>query len=166
MYRKQGDGLFARVYCGSGPAYARELDAWIVIRKDADGPRLRLARDEAGLDLVPTPEEQAHAEVQRAKAATQLADAATQRADVAEQARRGVRSSPRGGAGGASRIEGGTLTPRTSPARSKAPAFRKQLEARLVSEQSAVSEPGPPDSRGIVGRDRQRLDTAFTGRYQ
>jgi hypothetical protein len=52
---------FRRVYAGDGPAFSRELGAWIVVT-DA-GMRLRLADDAAGARLWPTAEEDA----QRAK---------------------------------------------------------------------------------------------------
>lgn len=44
-----------RIYDGQGPAYSPELDAWLHVTDD--GRRLRLAGDEAGEHLWPTPAE-------------------------------------------------------------------------------------------------------------
>lgn len=55
VFRRDGDRL-RRVAAGPGPLHSVELDAWLVV---VPGPRLRLARDAAGADLVPTAEEQA-----------------------------------------------------------------------------------------------------------
>jgi Uma2 family endonuclease/cell division protein FtsB len=55
VYRRDPAGLWAPVASGDGPVHSVELDAWLVI---VPGPRLRIARDAAGLDLVQIPEEQ------------------------------------------------------------------------------------------------------------
>jgi Uma2 family endonuclease len=56
VYRRGADGAFIRVYHGNGPARSEEIDAWLVVRREGV-PRLRLARDAAGTDIVPTAEE-------------------------------------------------------------------------------------------------------------
>ena len=61
VWRRVKGNQFRRVYAGDGPAFSRELGAWIVVT-DA-GMRLRLADDAAGARLWPTAEEDA----QRAK---------------------------------------------------------------------------------------------------
>ncbi len=55
VYRRDPAGLWAPVASGDGPVHCAELGAWLVI---VPGPRLRIARDAAGLDLVQLPEEQ------------------------------------------------------------------------------------------------------------
>jgi Uma2 family endonuclease len=57
VYRRDPAGAWTRVAAGPGPVHSAELDAWLVI---LPGPRLRIARDPAGLDLFLTPDEQAH----------------------------------------------------------------------------------------------------------
>jgi len=55
VFRRDPAGLWAPVASGAGPVHCAELDAWLVI---VPGPRLRISRDAAGLDLVQIPEEQ------------------------------------------------------------------------------------------------------------
>jgi Uma2 family endonuclease len=64
LYRRDEDGAFVRVHAGSGPAESRELGAWLVVLVHGEGPsaRLRVARDAAGAELVPTEDEARRAE--------------------------------------------------------------------------------------------------------
>lgn len=57
VYRRDADGLFVRVYSGDGPAPCEELGVFLVSQRHGDAVRLRAARDEAGIDIVPTAEE-------------------------------------------------------------------------------------------------------------
>ncbi|MBI4862305.1 MAG: Uma2 family endonuclease [Candidatus Riflebacteria bacterium] len=57
VYRREPDGAFVRVYAGAGPAGSVELSAWFVAVSDGKVARIRVARDEAGRDLVPTADE-------------------------------------------------------------------------------------------------------------
>jgi len=67
VWRATGKGEFQRVYAGNGPAFSRELAAWVVVTDG--GMRLRIANDAAGTRLWPTPEEeQAALAEDRAKA--------------------------------------------------------------------------------------------------
>ena len=87
VYRRDDTGWHL-VAAGPGPVHSAELDAWLVV---VPGPRLRVARDPAGKDLVQIPEEQV-AELRQlvaAQAATIEAQAATiaaQAATIAAQA--------------------------------------------------------------------------------
>jgi hypothetical protein len=58
VWRREADGALAREYWGPGPVRVEGIDAWIVVAVGA-GPvaRLRIARDAAGNELVPTAEE-------------------------------------------------------------------------------------------------------------
>jgi Uma2 family endonuclease len=59
VYRRTPRGQFLRAYAGPGPVESKVLGAWLVV---ADGgAHVRLARDAAGTDLVPTAEERANA---------------------------------------------------------------------------------------------------------
>jgi Uma2 family endonuclease len=60
LYRREDDGAFVRVHAGSGPVESRELGVWLLVR----GGGLRLARDAAGAELVPTEDEARLAEEQ------------------------------------------------------------------------------------------------------
>ncbi len=74
VYRRQEDGAFARVYAGAGPAPSRELDAWLVVRPEHDRPRLRIARNAEGMDIVLTGDEKAVIEAAgRRKAEAEIA---------------------------------------------------------------------------------------------
>ncbi len=77
VFGRDDDGLFVRRSAGPGPVYSSVIDAWFVAVKRPDGMRLmRVARDAAGRDLVPSSSERADAEAQRAAAEAQRADAA------------------------------------------------------------------------------------------
>jgi Uma2 family endonuclease/cell division protein FtsB len=55
VFRRGERGAWTRVAAGAGPVHSAELDAWLVV---VPGPRLRIARDPAGVHLVATAEEQ------------------------------------------------------------------------------------------------------------
>ncbi len=61
------------MYQGAGPAYSRELRAWLVVT-DA-GARLRLAEDAAGKRLWPTVEEEERAEKEAERSRREAAEA-------------------------------------------------------------------------------------------
>jgi Uma2 family endonuclease/cell division protein FtsB len=90
VYRRTASGAWKRVLAGPGPVHSVELDAWLVV---VPGPRLRIARDPAGRDLVQTPEELVHvlrrenAELRRENAVLRRENAEL-RATVAAQAER------------------------------------------------------------------------------
>ena len=75
VYRRAADGVFARAYAGDGPAYCAQLGAWLVVASDNEG-LLRIARDQAGVDLVATAEEQLAVVQHQAAADRQSLDAA------------------------------------------------------------------------------------------
>ncbi len=56
VWRRVKDKQFKKVYAGDGPAFSRELGAWIVVTDE--GMRLRLADDAAGTKLWLTAEEE------------------------------------------------------------------------------------------------------------
>ncbi len=56
VWRRLRGNRFERVYAGDGPAFSRELGAWVVVTDG--GMRLRVADDAAGAKLWPTPEEE------------------------------------------------------------------------------------------------------------
>ncbi|MBL9103970.1 MAG: Uma2 family endonuclease [Myxococcales bacterium] len=60
VFRRGPDGALTLVAAGPGPVHSAALDVWLVIHPDPAGPRLRLARDPAGADLVHTAEEKLH----------------------------------------------------------------------------------------------------------
>jgi Uma2 family endonuclease len=62
LYRRNGAGAFLRIYAGPGPVHSAELDAYLVVRREGGAMMLRISRDAAGQDLVPTAEERAEAE--------------------------------------------------------------------------------------------------------
>jgi len=64
IFRKTAEGALERVYCGPGPARSEELQAWLVVRSTGGRRVLRVARDAAGSDLVPTEEEDRRAKDQ------------------------------------------------------------------------------------------------------
>jgi Uma2 family endonuclease len=88
IYRRNTAGAFLRVYAGPGPAYSVELDAYFVVQRRAGVVRLRLARDAAGQDLVPTAEEARQEAEERAAAATEARRKAEARAAAEVKARR------------------------------------------------------------------------------
>ena len=61
VYRRYADAAFVRIYCGEGPAFSEEIGAFLVVQREGPAARLRIARDAAGEDLVPTAEERARA---------------------------------------------------------------------------------------------------------
>ena len=74
VFRREPDGAFVRMYAGGGPVRSEEIDAWWVFVREGEAATLRVARDSAGRDLVPTEDEareaaeQAHAEEARGRA--------------------------------------------------------------------------------------------------
>ncbi len=86
LYRRTEDGAFVRVHRGSAPVWCEAIEACAVVVPTDEGPRLRLARDRAGDDLVASEGERADAEASRADAEASRADAAASRADAAEAA--------------------------------------------------------------------------------
>ena len=76
VFRRDHDGAFVSVYRGAGPARAERIDSWLVVRPGEKAARLlRLARDAAGTDLVPTAHERADEANRRADEANRRADA-------------------------------------------------------------------------------------------
>lgn len=59
VYRRDADDAFVLVYCGEGPARSDQIDAFLVAQRVGETVRLRVARDAAGKDLVPTADERA-----------------------------------------------------------------------------------------------------------
>jgi len=93
VFRRDRDDAFVRVYGGAGPARSEELDAWLVVQRLGPVARLRVARDAAGADLVPTADEarRAEEEARRAEEEARRAaerEAAALRAEL-ERLRRG-----------------------------------------------------------------------------
>ncbi len=89
VWRRSPKGSFRRVYQGAGPAYSRELRAWLVVT-DA-GARLRLAEDAAGKRLWPTVEEEERAAKERERAAKERERAAKERERAEKEAERSRR---------------------------------------------------------------------------
>jgi Uma2 family endonuclease len=75
VYRREPDGLFAKTYEGEGPAFSAAINAWFVSRVVKGEPRVRLARDAEGNDLVPSSTERADAEAVARQAEARRADA-------------------------------------------------------------------------------------------
>jgi Uma2 family endonuclease len=69
IYRRGADGAFVCVYRGEGPAFSEELGVTLVVQKDQGRVLLRIARDAAGTDLVPTAQERAKIAEDRARTA-------------------------------------------------------------------------------------------------
>ncbi|MSQ83079.1 MAG: Uma2 family endonuclease [Myxococcales bacterium] len=84
VYRRAADGIFARAYAGDGPAYCEAVDGWLVASANAE-LLLRIARDPAGQDLVPTAEESEAAAQEQATAAQEQATAAQEQATAAQE---------------------------------------------------------------------------------
>ena len=59
LFRRDASGALVRLAAGDDPVHSRELDAWLVVHRDPGGARLRIARDPAGRELIPTTEERA-----------------------------------------------------------------------------------------------------------
>ena len=83
VWRRTGAKRFRREYAGDGPAYSKELSAWLVVTDD--GQRLRIADDEAGELRWPTPVEAIRAEREAAEAESHVveADVVRLRAEIA-----------------------------------------------------------------------------------
>jgi len=75
VFRRTGDGAFVRQHAGPGPVWSVELGAWLVVR----GGHLRLSRDQAGHELVPTVAERA--ELERSEKLRERADKEHERAE-------------------------------------------------------------------------------------
>ena len=84
VYRRDADGAFVRVYSGDGPAQSDELGVFLVVKRDGAAARLRLARDPAGTDLVPTAEEAKRAAEDRARNEAEARRAAEDRVRALE----------------------------------------------------------------------------------
>lgn len=54
VYRRDTDGAFVRVLAGAGPLWCAGIDAFLVVQRDPQTVRLRIARDASGQDLVPS----------------------------------------------------------------------------------------------------------------
>ena len=72
LWRRTGKGSFERVYAGSGPAYSRELRAWLVVTDE--GMRLRVSDDAPGRALWPTQDEEERAEKEQERRARVAAE--------------------------------------------------------------------------------------------
>lgn len=55
------------VYRGEGPARSDQIDAFLVAQRVGEAVRLRVARDAAGKDLVPTADERAKTAEERVR---------------------------------------------------------------------------------------------------
>ncbi|MBI4613188.1 MAG: Uma2 family endonuclease [Planctomycetes bacterium] len=96
VFHRTDEGLFVRRYAGPGPTYLRTLDVYAVAVGCPAGFRLRLARDPAGRDLIPTTEEaqtaaeeaQAAAEAERNAERTRRAATERELAELRERLRR------------------------------------------------------------------------------
>jgi len=86
VFRRDDDGAFVRVYGGPGPARSEELDAWLAVVRRGSVARLRVARDAAGLKLVPTAEEARQAEARARQAAEEAQQAEAKARQAAEEA--------------------------------------------------------------------------------
>ncbi len=64
---RQEEGTMRRVFAGSGPAWSEELGAWLVVT--GGGRQLRLADDQDGQQLWPTPDEAERAARQQSEQA-------------------------------------------------------------------------------------------------
>jgi Uma2 family endonuclease len=84
LYRRGDDGAFVRAYRGDGPVFCEQIGAWLVIVPDGAAARLRIARDAAGKDIVPTAAERARAEEKARRAEEKARLAAEERAAEAE----------------------------------------------------------------------------------
>ncbi|MCU0684578.1 MAG: Uma2 family endonuclease [Polyangiaceae bacterium] len=98
IYRRTLDGAFARVYVGRGPTPSAELGAFLVIAFEASVPRLRLARDPGGIQLVPTTHEAreaAEGERERERQGREAAEGERERERQAREAAEGERERER-----------------------------------------------------------------------
>lgn len=85
VFRRGEDGALVLVYRGDGPAFCEQISASLVVQRDGERVMLRVARDEAGVDLVPTVDERAKAARERAKVAQESARTAQGAAKAAEE---------------------------------------------------------------------------------
>jgi Uma2 family endonuclease len=83
LYRRTPRGQFLRAYAGPGPVESKVLGAWLVVVDG--GARVRLARNAAGTDFVPTADERAIAATAQAKAAQEQAEAAQKEVQAAQE---------------------------------------------------------------------------------
>jgi Uma2 family endonuclease len=84
LYRRDEDSAFVRVHSDAGPAFSEELGAYLVVRREGAAARLRIARDPAGADLVPTAEEAKRAAEEAKRAAEEAKRAAEEAKRAAE----------------------------------------------------------------------------------
>ena len=96
LWRRTAKGAFKRVYAGAGPAFSRELGAWLVVTDE--GMRLRIADDAAGTKRWPTQSESEAEEKERERARREAAEAevASLRALLAKGKRTANEKKPRG----------------------------------------------------------------------
>jgi hypothetical protein len=86
VYRLDSDGQPVRVAAGMGPVYCAEIDAYLLFcRTRCDEPWVRISRDAAGRDLVPTADERADAQGARADATAVERDEAKAQRDAANE---------------------------------------------------------------------------------
>ncbi|MCG8422231.1 MAG: Uma2 family endonuclease [Proteobacteria bacterium] len=86
VYRRSAADRLELAYAGNGPAFCAELDAYLCFKQSSPGrPRVRISRDPAGNDIVPTLIESRTAAEERASAAEERASAAEERASAAEE---------------------------------------------------------------------------------
>ncbi|MEZ4301482.1 MAG: Uma2 family endonuclease [Polyangiaceae bacterium] len=107
VYRRGDDGAFVRAYRGKGPAFCEEIDAHLVIVNEGGAPRLRIARDAAGTDLVPTAEQRAQREASRAQQEARRAQQEARRAQEEADARRAAEEKVRALEAELARLRGG-----------------------------------------------------------
>ncbi len=84
VYRRGPDGAFMLAYRGDGPAWCEEIEAFLVVVDEAGVPRLRIARDPDGRDIVPTAEERALIEAEGRRAEAEGRRAAEERIRLLE----------------------------------------------------------------------------------
>lgn len=72
IFRRAVDSGFIQVYQGTGPARSEELDAWLVVKRDAMTASLGIARNAAGTDLVLSTEQILEQEAQARQQADQV----------------------------------------------------------------------------------------------
>jgi Uma2 family endonuclease len=86
IWRRTNKGGFRRIYKGDGPAFSRELGAWVVVTNS--GMRLRIANDAAGKDLWLTAEEENNLAREQSDAAREQERIARQQSDAAREQER------------------------------------------------------------------------------
>ena len=86
VYRRNASDRMELAYMGDGPVFCVEIDSYLIFHSSSpERPRVRISRNAAGNDIVPTLTEKAAAAEQRAASAEQKVDAAEQKAAAAEQ---------------------------------------------------------------------------------